>query len=176
MPANVDALQLALLGIPATAYALLDGFVRLQTGDWVGLNLANGAVGHCLIGLAKRAGIKTLGVVRRHEAVEEVSRAGADLVVVDGEDLGDRVPEALAGSSLRVLFEGTGDPGQIAELVQAVEDGRPVIAFASATGGTPAIPLSDLVNRGISLRAFFILNWLPRHSPRTARPCVRRTC
>jgi 2-desacetyl-2-hydroxyethyl bacteriochlorophyllide A dehydrogenase len=163
--ANVDVLQLAMLGIPATAYALLDDFVPVQPGDWVGLNLANGAVGHCLIGLAKRAGIQTLGVVRRHEAAEEVRRAGADLVVVDGEDLGGRVSKALGDATLRVLFEGTGDPGQIAELVRAVKDGGSVIAFASATGQAPAIPLGDLFNRGISLRAFFILNWL-RDTPR----------
>jgi NADPH:quinone reductase-like Zn-dependent oxidoreductase len=166
VPDNVDVLQLAMLpGNPATAYALLSDYVQFQPGDWIGLNLANGAVGHYLIALAKRAGIKTLGVVRRDEAAEEVRRVGADLVVVDGEDLGGRVTKALGGATLRILFEGTGDPGQIAELVRAVEDGGSVIAFASATGQAPVLPLADLFNRGISLRAFFVLNWL-RDTPR----------
>ncbi|HEY3650340.1 MAG TPA: hypothetical protein VGL33_20425 [Streptosporangiaceae bacterium] len=61
-------------------------------------------------------------------------RAGADLVAVESDDLGRRVIKALGDAALRVLFEGTGDPGQIAELVRAVEDGGSVIAFASATG------------------------------------------
>ena len=166
VPGNVDVLQLAMLpGNPAAAYALLNDYVQLRPGDWVGLNLANGAVGRYLIALARRAGIKTLGVVRRDEAAEQVRRAGADLVVSDGADLGGRVTKALGGATLRVLFEGTGDPGQIAELVRAVEDGGSVIAFASATGQAPALPLGDLFNRGISLRAFFILNWL-RDTPR----------
>ncbi len=117
-------------------------------------------MGRGLIGLANRAAVKTLGVVRREQAAQEVRGAGADLVVVHGENLGERVTEALAGATLRVLFEGTGDPAQIAELVRAVNDGGSVIAFASATGQAPALPLSDLFNRGISLRAFFILNWL----------------
>ena len=160
IPAGIDPTQLALLGIPATAYALLNDFIRLEPGDWIGLNLANGAVGRGLIGLANRAAVKTLGVVRREQAAQEVRGAGADLVVVDGENLGERVTKALAGATLRVLFEGTGDPVQIAELVRAVKDGGSVIAFASATGQAPALPLSDLFNRGISLRAFFILNWL----------------
>jgi NADPH:quinone reductase-like Zn-dependent oxidoreductase len=165
LPANGDTWQLSLLGIPATAYALLDDFVPLQPGDWIGIDLANGAVGRWVIGLAKRAGINTLAVVRRHQAAEEVRGVGANLVVVDGEDLGGRVRKALGGATLRVLFEGTGDPGHIAELVQAVEDGGSVIAFASATGQTPTVPVSDLFNRGITLRAFFILNWL-RDTPR----------
>ncbi len=160
VPAGIDPVRLALLGIPATAYALLNDFIRLEPGDWIGLNLANGAVGRGLIGLANRAAIKTLGVVRREQAALEVRAAGADLVVVDGEHLGERVTKALAGATLRVLFEGTGDPAQIAELVRAVKDRGTVIAFASATGQAPALPLSDLFNRGVSLRAFFILNWL----------------
>src|SRR5262249_21647088 len=52
---DADPLQLAMLsGNPATAYALLHDFVALRTGDWVGFNLANSAVGHYLIALARR--------------------------------------------------------------------------------------------------------------------------
>ena len=40
-----------------------------------------------------------------------------------------------------------------------------MVALASATGQTPAIPLPDLIYRGISLRAFYILGWL-RDTPR----------
>jgi NADPH:quinone reductase-like Zn-dependent oxidoreductase len=64
-----------------------------------------------------------------------------------------------------VLFEGTGDPGQIAQLVSAVEDGGSVVAFSSVTGQSPVVPLADLIYRGISLRSFFILTWL-RTTPR----------
>jgi NADPH:quinone reductase-like Zn-dependent oxidoreductase len=58
-------------------------FVQLRPGDWIGLNLTNGAVCHCLIGLAKRAGINTLAVVRGNDAVQEVRRVGAELMVID---------------------------------------------------------------------------------------------
>lgn len=166
VPEQADALQLAMLAVnPAAAYALLNDYVALRPGDWIGLNLANSAVGHYVIALAKRAGLKTLAVVRREDAAEQVRALGADLAVLDGDDLGTRVADALQGAKLRVLFEGTGDPAQVAQLVSAVEDGGSVITFAAVTGQSPALPLADLIYRGISLRAFYILNWL-ENTPR----------
>lgn len=158
---HADALQLAMLSVnPATAYALLNDFVPLRPGDWVGFNLANSAVGHYLIALARRAGIKTLAVVRRPDAADQVRRLGADLVVLDGDGLKERVTEGLRGARLRVLFEGTGDSGQVAQLVATVEDGGSVITFSAVTGQAPTLPLGDLIYRGISHRGFFILNWI----------------
>jgi NADPH:quinone reductase-like Zn-dependent oxidoreductase len=161
-----ESLQLAMLPVnPATAYALLNDYVSLKPGDWIGLNLANSAVGQYVIALAKQAGVKTLAVVRREEAADQVRTLGADLVVVDGDDLGDRVAKALDGTQLRMLLEGTSDPAQIAALVGSVEAGGSVVVFAAATGQSPALPLGDFIYRGISLRSFFILNWL-RDTPR----------
>lgn len=166
VPDTADALQLAMLPVnPATAYALLNNYVTLKSGDWIGLNLANSAVGQHVIALAKRAGVRTLAVVRREDAAKEVRERGADLVVIDGENLGDRVAEALGGAQLRLLLEGTGSPDQVAELVRSVEPGGSVVTFAAATGQAPAVPLGDLIYRGISLRSFFILNFL-RDTPR----------
>jgi NADPH:quinone reductase-like Zn-dependent oxidoreductase len=166
VPEDVDALQLATLPVEAaTAYALLHDYVELSSGDWIGLNLANSTVGHYLIPLAKRAGIKTLAVVRREAAAEQVRQLGADVVLVDGDDLGDRAASALGGAALRLLLEGTGDPAAVAKLVGLVEEKGTVVAFASASGQSPTIPLPDLIYRGLSLRSFLILHWI-RDTPR----------
>jgi NADPH:quinone reductase-like Zn-dependent oxidoreductase len=166
VPDRVDVQQIAMLSVnPAAAYALLNDFVSLRPGDWVGLTLANSAVGHYLLALARRAGVNTLAVVRNEDAAAEVRQLGADLVVVDGNGLKERVTEGLRVARLRVLFEGTGDPGQISQLVTVVEDGGSVITFASVTGQVPSLPLADLIYRGITLRGFFILNWI-RDTPR----------
>src|SRR5262249_57025148 len=44
-------------------------------------------------------------------------------------------------------------------------NGGSVISFASVTGQALALPLPDLMYRRISLRGFFILNWI-RDTPR----------
>ncbi|WP_370381982.1 zinc-dependent alcohol dehydrogenase family protein [Catenulispora sp. GAS73] len=161
VPDDADPPQLAMLPInSATAYLLLRDFAAFQPGDWIGMNLANSAVGQNLIPLAKHAGLKVLAVVRRQEVAEQVEQLGADLVLIDGDGLGDRALEALGQARLRVLFEGTGDSAQVAELVRTVESGGSVVVFTSITGQAPTLPLPDLMFRGVSLRAFLVLNWV----------------
>ncbi len=74
--AEADPLQLAMLPInPATAHVMLNRFVDLKPGDWVGQLGANSAVGRYLIALTKLRGLKMLNVVRRDEAADEVRAA-----------------------------------------------------------------------------------------------------
>ena len=81
---EADPIQLAMLGInPATAYILLNRFVALNPGDWVGQTAANSAMGQYIVKLAKLAGVKTLNVVRRKEAAEQVLLFGGDRVVLE---------------------------------------------------------------------------------------------
>jgi NADPH:quinone reductase-like Zn-dependent oxidoreductase len=153
VPEDVDALQLAMLPVnAATAYALLHDFVALSPGDWIGLNLANSAVGHYLIPLAKRAGIKTLAVVRRESAAEQVRPLGADVVLVDGDhtyegvlgDVDHWLPSLVPGGHL-LLHDGFrpdpprpwSDPWKVEGVRRAcaelVDDPRVTLAGRAAT-------------------------------------------
>lgn len=161
---RADSLQLAMLAVnPATAYSLLHDFVTFRPGDWIGLTLANSGVGQFVIALARRAGIRTLAIVRRADAARKVRRLGADLVVIDGGALGDRVAGALGDAKLRVLFDGGAQ--DLGELARSVQDGGTVVTYAAVGGLPPVLPLGDLF-RGVSLRAFYILGWI-RDTPRS---------
>src|SRR2546429_299337 len=76
---------------PPTAQLMLSDFVDLKGGDWVIQNVANSAVGRLLIVLAHQRGLRTVNVVRRAELANELKQLGADLVMVDGDDLAARV-------------------------------------------------------------------------------------
>ena len=161
---DADALQLAMLAVnPATAYSLLNDYVTLEPGDWIGLTLAgNSSVGQYVMALARRAGVRTLAVVRRERAAQRVRALGAERVVLDGDSLADRVAETLGGATLRILLDGGAQ--DLGELTRSVEDGGTVVAFAAVRGQPPVVPLGDLF-RGVSLHAFFILRWI-RLTPR----------
>ena len=97
---DADPLQLAMIGInPATAYLLLHRYVTLMPGDWIGQTAANSAMGQYIIALARLAGVKTLNVVRRPDAAEQVGQFGGDRVVLQGDNLRHDIETALGGKS-----------------------------------------------------------------------------
>jgi NADPH:quinone reductase-like Zn-dependent oxidoreductase len=155
-----DALQLAMLGVnPATAHAVLHRFATLEPGQWVGQNLGNSAVGQAVVALARRAGFKTLSVVRRPEGAKRLHALGADQVIAAAPDLEERIAAALGGERLSLVVDGVGGNGA-AELVGALRDGGTVVSYSSQTGEPPVLALPDLIYRGISLRGFYIVEWV----------------
>jgi NADPH:quinone reductase-like Zn-dependent oxidoreductase len=153
-----DALQLAMLTVnPVTAHLLLTRYVSLKPGDWVGQDLGNSAVGQHVIALAGQAGVKTLSVVRSQSAAAQLRELGADLVIVDGENLAQRIGDALGGQTLRLGLTGG---ATVDALASAVEAGGTVVAYSAVTGQAPALSLGDLLFRELSLRGFWIIKWL----------------
>jgi NADPH:quinone reductase-like Zn-dependent oxidoreductase len=165
VPEDADALQLSMLAInPATAHILLNRYVDLKPGDWIGQNLGNSAVGQLVIALAKLAGVRTLSVVRREEAAEQLRALGADVVLVDGDDLGERIAGALGDARLRLVLDGAGGTTPSA-LAGALEFGGTVVSYSSTTGESSPLSLGDLIYREITLRGFWLINWI-RNAPR----------
>src|SRR6267142_5753711 len=104
-----DPLQLSMIGInPATAYLLLNRYVAVLPGDWIGQTAANSAMGQYIIKLAKLAGVKSLNVVRRKEAAEQVRQFGGDRVVLQGDGLQKDIENALDGKKLSLVLDTVG--------------------------------------------------------------------
>src|SRR6266566_2233606 len=116
MSGEADPLQLAMIGInPATAYLLLQRYVCLMPGDWIGQTAANSALGQYIIKLAKLSGVKTLNVVRREAAAEQVRQWGGDRVVLQGDNLHKDIEQALDGKKLSLVLDQVGGT-QVGEL------------------------------------------------------------
>jgi NADPH:quinone reductase-like Zn-dependent oxidoreductase len=159
VPEDVDGQQLSMAVInPITAYLMLTRYVDLKPGDWIGQTLGNSAVAHSVVALASEADLKTLSVVRSEKAAREARAAGADLVLVDGDDLGDRVAEALGGAQLRLVLDGAGGNTQVA-LTNALEFGGTVVSYSSTTGEAPVMPLGTLVFGEVIHRGVWVVNW-----------------
>src|SRR6267378_1306721 len=104
MSDEADPLQLSMIGInPVTAYLLLNRYVSLMPGDWLGQTAANSAMGQYVIALAKLAGVRTLNIVRREEAAEQVRKMGGDRIVLQSDNLHEDVEEALGGKKLSLV-------------------------------------------------------------------------
>src|SRR5246500_3501936 len=151
---EADPLQLAMIGInPVTAYLLLNRYVSLMPGDWIGQTAANSAMGQYIIALAKLAGVKTLNVVRREEAAEQVRQWGGDRVVLQGDNLHEDIEKALDGKKLSLVLDTVGGTS-VGELAKSLKTGGSIVVYAMQSGQFPAVSPKDLIYRGLSIHGF----------------------
>ena len=163
---DADPLQLSMLGInPVTAYLLLSRYVSLMPGDWIGQTAANSAMGQYIIKFAKLAGVKTLNVVRREEAADQVRQFGGDRVVLQGDNLQKDIEEALGGKKLSLVLDTVGGT-PVGDLAKSLKTGSSVVVYGMQSGQFPAVSPKEFIYRGLSLHGFWLINWI-RNAPRT---------
>jgi NADPH:quinone reductase-like Zn-dependent oxidoreductase len=169
LPAGIDLEQAAMVRInPPTALLMLSDFVDLEPGDWVIQNVANSAVGRLLIVLARQRGLRTVNVVRRASLADELKALGADLVVVDADDLGQKVAQATGDAAIRLGVEAIGGSatGRLADCIAT--DGT-LVHYGSMSGEDPRVGRSNFIYRGVRLTGFMLGRFLGRRSPEKIR-------
>jgi len=165
LQSKADLHQLAMLRVnPATAYLMLHDYVPAKAGNWVIQNAANSGVGHCLIRLAKQAGVKTINVVRRESLVAPLKAYGADVVLVDGPDLDARVRAATGGEPLPLAIDAVGGTGA-QRLARCVDEKGVVVNYGLLSGEPCMIDGRDTVFRDVSLRGFWLRRWFSETQP-----------
>ena len=158
LPDGIDLQQASMLKvIPATAYLMLTTYVDLSTDDWLIQNAANSGVGGCLIRLAKSKGIRTVNVVRREALIAPLQEQGADVVVVDGDDLAERVREATGGVPIKLAIDAVAGTAT-QRLAACLAEGGVVVNYGLLSGEGCRLGPDQLVFRDISLSGF----WLAR--------------
>ncbi|MBV8137083.1 MAG: zinc-dependent alcohol dehydrogenase family protein, partial [Deltaproteobacteria bacterium] len=161
---DTDPAQLAMIGInPATAYLLLHRYVSLMPGDWIGQTAANSAMGQYIITLARLAGVKTLNLVRRPDAAEQVRKFGGDRVVLLGDNLRRDIDQALGGRKLSLVLDFLGG-SPAGELARSLKPGGSIAVYAFQHGWPELSP--EFLFNNLSLHGFWIGNWI-RNAPRT---------
>jgi NADPH:quinone reductase-like Zn-dependent oxidoreductase len=162
-PEGADVLQLAMVGInPMTALRLLRDYGNPDAEDrWIGQTAGNSAVGEYLVKLAKHFGHRTLSVVRREAAAEQVRSWGGDLVVVDGDDLAVKLVDALGKQTLDLAVDSVGGSAST-ELAHRLRFGASLVTYAYLSGRPSEVDLVDLIGNHANLTGFWLLNWTQR--------------
>ncbi len=121
---------------PASAIAMVRHVLRVPEGEWLLQSAAGSELGRMIIRLARRDGIKTLNVVRRREAVDELKAIGGDAVIssADGpieEQVRRIVPrgvkfaiDPVGGATGTAVFNSMGDESRM--LVYGTLSGEPI--------------------------------------------------
>jgi NADPH:quinone reductase-like Zn-dependent oxidoreductase len=160
VPGEADVLQLAMLKInPATALSMLRNYVALKPGDWLIQDAANSGVGTCLIRLAKAQGLKSVNVVRRAELVTPLRALGADVVVVDGDDLAERVAALTGGADIKLAIDAVAGAA-CQRLAACLSEGATLVNYGMLSGQPCTIDPHQVVFRGITLTGFWLVKVL----------------
>ena len=169
LPSGIDLRQAAMVRInPPTAQLMLSDFVELKAGDWVIQNVANSAVGRLLIVLAKQRGLRTVNVVRRADLAGELKALGADLVIVDGDDLAARVAAVTGDAAIKLGVEAIGGAAT-GRIVDSVATDATVVHYGSMSGEDPKVGRSNFVYRGVKLTGFMLGRGLAKRTPEKIR-------
>ena len=128
-----DAEQLVLSNINgATAWTLLEDFGNLGEGDWVLQDAANSNVGRYLIVLAAQRGIGTVNLVRREEVFRELKDLGADVLILEGPKLPERMREATGGAEIRVGINAVAGQS-VMRMAECLSDGGLIVSYGTLT-------------------------------------------
>jgi len=165
LPEGVDPKQLAMLRVnPPTAYLMLHQIVAPKPGQWVIQNAANSGVGHCLIRLARLAGVKTVNVVRRQALVAPLRAFGGDVVLTDDSDLHTRVRAEIGEAALPLAIDAVGGSAT-QRLARCLSNGGTVVNYGVLSGEPCMVDGRDTVFRDVRLQGFWLRKWFADTPP-----------
>ena len=166
LPPGLSDTQAAMvMANPTSAWLMLHEVLRVEPGAWVLQNAANSAVGHFVIQLSRRAGFRTINVVRRRDVIEDLLAIGADEVICEAdEDVVARVRELTGGKGVRYALDSVaGASGS--QLAQALGPGGTMVVFGAISGQPLTIDPGALLFRGAAVRGWWLVHWFRTASP-----------
>ena len=160
IPDGLDVLQAAQMKAnPPAALLMLQDYKELKPGDWVIQNAANSAVGQHLIRRAKQKGIRTINVVRRETLFEPLKSIGADLVFMEGADLGERVRAEIGNDQVLLAMDAIGGDSTM-QLADCLSDSGTVVNYGFLSGEPCKITPTQAIVHQISLTGFWLVKSL----------------
>lgn len=110
VPSDLPDEQIASFFVnPATVLAMVRKVLQVPKGGWLLQTAAGSALGKMIIKLGRHDGFRTLNVVRRTEAAEELRALGADAVIVSaGGSFVDQVRSIVDGDGVDYAVDPVG--------------------------------------------------------------------
>ncbi|MDQ3314239.1 MAG: 2-enoyl thioester reductase domain-containing protein [Verrucomicrobiota bacterium] len=158
-PAGIDPVQAAMLKVnPITAWRLLHDFVSLGQGDWFIQNAANSAAGRAAIQIARELGYRSANMVRRPELIPELKGEGADVVLLDGEQLREEVAEATARAPIRLALNAVGGESAM-RMAKTLASDATMVTYGAMSLQPLTIPNGMLIFKNLHFTGFWVNKW-----------------
>jgi len=175
VPDDLSDEQVASLMInPASAVMMVRRVLAIPRGEWLLQSAAGSEIGRMIVRLAKNEGIRTVNVVRRREAVDELESLGADAVIVSGGDpIDEQVRRIVGPQGVKYAIDPViGETGT--QMYKALHEEGRMLLYGSLTGQPMLVgddPRYILAGRRV-LEVFWLGYWLAKLDAQERRQLV----
>ena len=163
---NSTAAQL--LANPLTAVILTGDELDVRPGEWLLQTAAGSTVGQSVIQLGAHAGFKTLNVVRRRSAVEDILALGGTAVIcTEDEDVPERIADIAGHHGVSKAIDSVS--GQLgADISRALAPHGELIVYGALSTHRQTDPdkltipvfARSLIYETKTVRGFWLFRWL----------------
>jgi NADPH:quinone reductase-like Zn-dependent oxidoreductase len=170
-----------LIANPLTALLLVTSELDLQAGEWLVQTAAGSTVGKLVVQLGRALGFKTINVVRRRAAVQEILALGGDAVIcTEDEDLASRLAEIAPDGVTKALDCVGGELG--AAVSRALAPGGEMVVYGALATHRQTdeekltVPLfaRSLIYEMKTVRGFWLHRWFGTNTPDTIITALAR--
>jgi len=178
-----DSIAAHMIINPLTALLLVRNELEVQPGEWLLQTAAGSTVGQMVIQLAAHFGFKTMSVVRRRAAVDEIVALGGTAVIcTEDEDLRARVAEIAGEQGVAKAIDCVS--GQVgADVSRALAPGGEMIVYGALSSHRQVdpdkltIPLfaRSLIYGTQTVRGFWLYRWLSTTPHDQVQAAIRQT-
>ena len=165
MPSDLTDDQVASFFVnPATVLALVSRVLKVPKGERLLQSAAGSALGKMIIRYCKSQGIPTINVVRRREAMAELSELGGDFVLCSADGpVDEQVLKATGGAGVRFALDPVGgDTGT--EIFQSLADDGRMVVYGTLTNEPIRIDSRRMIAGKRVVEGFWLGHWIREQS------------
>jgi NADPH:quinone reductase-like Zn-dependent oxidoreductase len=184
VPADMsDSTAAQVLANPLTAVILTGDELKVRPGEWLLQTAAGSTVGQTVIQLGAHVGFKTLNVVRRRSAVDEILALGGTAVIcTEDEDLCERVADIAGPDGVSKAIDCVS--GQVgADVSRALAPHGELVVYGALSThrqtdpGKLTIPIfaRSLIYETKTVRGFWLFRWFSETPKDRMAAAIHRT-
>ncbi|MCE9528640.1 MAG: zinc-dependent alcohol dehydrogenase family protein [Planctomycetales bacterium] len=175
IPGDIDDEQAACFFVnPATALAMTEKVLRIPRAAWLLQSAAGSALGRMIIRLGKHAGFRTINIVRRPDAVEELKKLGGDEVIcAEGHAITERVLALTNGEGVRYAIDPVGGETGSGVVASLAPQGRTLL-YGLLSGQPVSVHPRSLLSGCKRVEGFLLSDWAKQQNVFTLLGVFRR--
>jgi NADPH:quinone reductase-like Zn-dependent oxidoreductase len=184
VPAGMsDSTAAQILSNPLTAVILTGDELNVRPGEWLLQTAAGSIVGQSVIQLGAHIGFKTLNVVRRRSAVEDILAMGGTAVIcTEDEDLRERVAEIAGHDGVSKAIDSVS--GQVgADVSRALAPHGELVVYGALSTHRQTDPdkltipvfARSLIYETKTVRGFWLFRWFTETPQDRIAATIERT-